>query len=541
MKRPLVVIGLLGSTLDRGSARRWEKWRPTVSLSQQEDLMVDRLELLHQPQFSKLAEVVADDVRAQSPRSEVRLHELEFSDPWDLEPTYAALYDFARTYPFDPEKEDYLVHITTGTHVAQICLFLLAESHHLPARLIQTRPGRDKSSAGDYEIIDLDLSNYDQIARRFAQEAAEEVSFLKAGIETKNAAFNALMLQVERVATVSRAPVLLLGPTGAGKTLLARRIFELKRRKRQFTGRLVEVNCATLRGDAAMSALFGHRRGAFTGAVENRDGLLRAADKGMLFLDEIGELGLDEQAMLLRAIEEKRFMPVGSDTEVQSDFQLMAGTHRDLHVAVKKGNFREDLLARIDLWTFEMPGLRERHEDIQPNIDYELERFGETSGDRVTFNKEARLCYLRFATTEAIWSANFRDLNASMTRMATLAPGGRINIETVRDEIGRLKRQWGVESYESDLCSDLLGERANEIDRFDRVQLNDVLKVCLDSQTLSEAGRSLFAESRKSKATPNDADRLRKYLIRFDLDFRDIHDAMAPGKMSERLRSGDPK
>jgi transcriptional regulatory protein RtcR len=526
MKRPLVVIGLLGSTLDRGAARRWEKWRPTVSLAQQEDLLVDRLELLHQPQFSKLADVIADDVRTQSPSTEVRLHELEFSDPWDLEPTYAALYDFARTYPFDPEKEDYLVHITTGTHVAQICLFLLAESHHLPARLIQTRPSGRKEVPGEYEIIDLDLSTYDQIARRFAQEAAEEVSFLKAGIETKNAAFNDLMLQIERVATVSQAPVLLLGPTGVGKTLLARRIFELKRRKRQFTGRMVEVNCATLRGDAAMSALFGHRRGAFTGAVENRDGLLRAADKGMLFLDEIGELGLDEQAMLLRAIEEKRFLPVGSDNEVRSEFQLIAGTHRNLHQAAKKGEFREDLLARIDLWTFEMPSLRERQEDIEPNIDYELERFGEVNGDRITFNKEARAAYLRFASHDAVWAANFRDLNASMTRMATLAPGGRINTDTVKDEITRLERQWGVGSSALDLCSELLGEKSDEIDRFDRVQLNDVLRVCLESQTLSEAGRALFAASRKNKANPNDADRLRKYLLRFQLDFRDIQNAI---------------
>ena len=128
----------------------------------------------------------------------------------------------------------------------------------------------------------------------------------------------------------SASPILLLGPTGAGKSLLARRIYELKKSRRLVKGPFVEVNCATVRGDAAMSALFGHVKGAFTGAVRDRPGLLLSADDGVLFLDEIGELGLDEQAMLLRALEEKRFLPLGGDQEVSSDFQLIAGTNRDL-------------------------------------------------------------------------------------------------------------------------------------------------------------------------------------------------------------------
>src|SRR6185436_12447123 len=113
--------------------------------------------------------------------------------------------------------------------------------------------------------------------------------------------------------------------------------------------------------------LFGHVKGSFTGAAQDRKGLLVAADGGLLFLDEIGELGLDEQAMLLRAVEEKRFLPVGSDTEVESDFQLIAGTNRGLAEEVRSGRFRADLLARIDLWTFRLPGLAERREDVEPN------------------------------------------------------------------------------------------------------------------------------------------------------------------------------
>src|SRR5690606_29133174 len=121
----------------------------------------------------------------------------------------------------------------------------------------------------------------------------------------------------------------------------------------------------------AMSALFGHVKGAYTGAARDRPGLLRAADQGVLFLDEIGELGADEQAMLLRAIEAKRFLPVGTDREIESDFQLIAGSNRDLGRAAVSGGFRDDLLARINLWSFPLPGLRERPEDIEPNLTYE--------------------------------------------------------------------------------------------------------------------------------------------------------------------------
>ena len=99
--------------------------------------------------------------------------------------------------------------------------------------------------------------------------------------------------------------------------MLARRIFELKKARHLIKGTFIDVNCATLRGDGAASALFGHKKGAFTGAAEKREGYLKTADGGVLFLDEIGELGLDEQAMLLKAIEEKHFYPVGSDSEVK--------------------------------------------------------------------------------------------------------------------------------------------------------------------------------------------------------------------------------
>jgi transcriptional regulatory protein RtcR len=334
--------------------------------------------------------------------------------------------------------------------------------------------------------------------------------------------------RIEQVAVRSKAPILLTGPTGAGKSQLARRIYELKHARHQIKGPFVEVNCATLRGDSAMSALFGHVKGAFTGATSDRPGLLRGANGGLLFLDEIGELGIDEQAMILRAIEEKRFLPVGSDKEANSDFQLIAGTNRILEQAVQTGVFREDLLARLNLWTFTLPGLKERREDLAPNLEFELARHAKSSGDTVTFNKEARDRYLRFATSsEARWTANFRDLGASVTRMATLAPSGRINEDIVAEEIERLKGRWTEDAAGTgdDLSAVLDATQVETIDLFDRVQLASVIRVCRESRTLSDAGRRLFAVSRQSKASSNDADRLKKYLARFALTWDQIASA----------------
>ncbi len=528
MKRQ-VVISFLGSVLDSGThARRWEKWRPNIGMCQQDDLVIDRLELIYDKRITTLLTTVRRDIAMVSPETEVRPQLMDLRDPWDFEEVYAALHDFARAYPFDPETEDYLIQITTGTHVAQICMYLLTEAHYFPGRLLQLSPPRGRSGliAGTYSIIDLDLSRYDRIATRFEAERDEAASFLKSGIATRNAAFNHMIDQIEHVAIRSSAPVLLMGPTGAGKSHLARRIHELKQARRQLAGPFVEINCATLRGDGAMSTLFGHTKGAFTGAVGARPGLLRAADSGMLFLDEIGELGLDEQAMILRAIEDRTFLPVGSDKPVQSDFQLIAGTNRNLGQAVREGRFREDLYARLNLWTFHLPGLRDRREDIEPNIAFELARHRGETGRNVTMNREAERRFLAFALDPAsLWSANFRDLAASITRMATLAPSGRITEDVVAEEIARLRLLWrGAETSggEAVLADVLPPERLDAVDPFDRPQLARVIETCRRHRSLSAAGRELFAASRREKSTHNDADRLRKYLARFGLAWGDV-------------------
>lgn len=530
MAKRTIVLGLLGTQLDAGrGGDRWSKWRPTVSACQHDDLLIDRFELLYPRSHKTLARTTQEDIATVSPETDVCLHPIEFENPWDFEEVFGTLHEFARNYKFDTEQNHYLIHITTGSHVQQICLFLLTESRHLPGVLLQTSPPERKAYGthpGRYALIDLDLSRYDALSERFAVEQQEGQQFLKSGIETRNPAFNEMIERIERVSIASTAPILFTGPTGAGKTRLARKVYELKRRREQIAGEFVEVNCATLRGDQSMSALFGHVKGAFTGAAAARQGLLKTADGGLLFLDEIGELGLDEQAMLLRAIEEKRFLPVGSDREVSAEFQLIAGTNRDLLRRVAAGEFREDLLARINLWTFQLPGLAQRSEDIEPNLDYELEHLGQQSGRKISINREARSHFVQWAVSPAAqWAANFRDLSAAVMRMSILSASGRIGIAEVAEEIERLQASWqsgGSDSTEATLRRFLTDQQLQEIDLFDRAQLATVLTVCGQEKSMAAAGRRLFAVSREARASTNDSDRIRKYLARFQLDWKSI-------------------
>ncbi|MBQ6136324.1 MAG: RNA repair transcriptional activator RtcR [Kiritimatiellae bacterium] len=536
-------ISVLGTQKDaHGGAgpARWDTWRPNVGLVQQERLPVDELHLIFNSEFTPLAERIKRDVISVSPETEVVFDIIELKDPWDFEEVYAKFYDYAKRPCFHKEKTDYYIHMSTGSHVEQICLFLLAESRHLPAKLIQTTPkeGHVRHSndpKGTINIIDLDLSRYDKLAKRFELERQDDLSFLKQGIETKNAAFNKLIETIERVAVRSSDPILLTGPTGAGKSQLASQIFKLKKINGQVKGRFVDVNCATLGGDLAKAALFGYRKGAFTGADANHDGYLKEADGGMLFLDEIGELPLEAQAMLLKAVEEKTFRPLGAQKDERSDFQLICGTNRDLAVDVAERKFRADLLARINLWSFRLPGLADRREDIEPNLAYELARFAQKTGKHITFNRESRERFLSFALDPAnLWQGNFRDLNAMVVRMATLSDGGRITEDIVEDEISRCSSAASAASEGSgplpaagsDVLSRVLGRGyASRFDAVDIAQLAHVIAVCRASKTAAEASKKLFAVSRRAKKTSNDSDRLAKFLARFDLKFREIAEA----------------
>lgn len=526
-----VIIGWVGSEKDKGTEeRRWKKWRPSVSLFQHPDFAVDKCELLYQTKFEDLMKIISADISEISPGTIVRPHLIDFEDPWNFPEVYQTLFKFVNGYDFDCEREDYHLHLTTGTHVSQICMFLLAESKIFPGKLIQSSPINKptKEMSGRYEIVDLGHSDFDRIRSRVLveEESKKNISYLKDSIDTKNKEFNILIETIERVALQSMQPILLLGPSGAGKTKLAQRIYDLKLSSKKVSGKFVKVNCATIKGDGAMSALFGHTKGSYTGALQERPGLLLSAHNGVLFLDEIAELGVGEQAMLLHALEEKRFLPYGADKQKESDFQLIAGTNANLYELVEQKLFREDLLARLEHWKFIMPGLKNRREDIEPNIDFELQQLTNHRKQAISFTPKARSKFIAFAVSPAaIWKRNFRDLSRAIDRMATLSPTGRITTEVVEREILELQKSWRGPSLiqEKKLAEKLLTENQLEgIDDFEMIQLESVLAVCRKCRTKAEASRHLFPKSLAIKKSKNDSDRLSKYLLKYEIEWSQI-------------------
>ena len=222
--------------------------------------------------------------------------------------------------------------------------------------------------------------------------------------------------------TVARAapdisPALLIGETGTGKERLAAELHRLSNRP----GELVAVNCATLGAHLVESQLFGHVKGAFTGATSDQPGLFRAAEGGTLFLDEIGEMPLELQPKLLRAIQEKEIRPVGSHREVRVDVRIVAATHRELESRARRGEFRQDLYARLALWRLELPPLRARRSDLLSWVERLHAEWARARGQALrppSFDPEAATRLLL-----APWPENLRGLDRFVHELAALPPG----------------------------------------------------------------------------------------------------------------------
>ncbi|HID24494.1 MAG TPA: sigma-54-dependent Fis family transcriptional regulator, partial [Planctomycetaceae bacterium] len=235
------------------------------------------------------------------------------------------------------------------------------------------------------------------------------------------------VLETAAVVAVSDAPVLILGPSGAGKEVVAELIHRWSPRA---DGPFVVANCGGLPETLIESELFGHMKGAFTGATSDRLGLFRAADGGTLFLDEIGELPLHLQPRLLRAIESGELTPVGSDRPVSVDTRLITATNRDLLQAVRDHQFREDLFYRLNVIELTVPPLSERREDILPLA----RQFGaEYAGRPVRLSPQAMNCLLAYS-----WPGNVRELRNAIQRACLLCRGDVILPEHLPPQVGRL-------------------------------------------------------------------------------------------------------
>ncbi|MBN2289018.1 MAG: sigma-54-dependent Fis family transcriptional regulator [Candidatus Glassbacteria bacterium] len=224
-------------------------------------------------------------------------------------------------------------------------------------------------------------------------------------------AMESVLNMASRVARVD-SPVLITGESGTGKEMVAKTIHQASVRRDQ---PFVAVNCAALNQNLIESELFGHEKGAFTGAIRQRQGKLESADRGTLFLDELGEISPEIQVKLLRFLQEHSFERVGSDQVQQADVRLIAATNRDLEAAIRQGDFREDFYYRINVVNIQIPPLRSRREDIRPLIDFFLQRNRERLGPK-TFSRQALDSLLRYD-----FPGNIRELQNVVERAMVLA------------------------------------------------------------------------------------------------------------------------
>ncbi len=221
------------------------------------------------------------------------------------------------------------------------------------------------------------------------------------------------------------ATVLITGETGTGKELIARAIHEQSQRKDQ---NLITVNCAALPSELIESELFGHVKGAFTGAHTNKNGLFYIANKSTIFLDEVGELPIALQSKLLRVLQEGEFQPLGSVKTFQTDVRVITATNRDLQEEVNKGNFREDLFYRLNVFPIHLPPLRERGDDVLLIAEYFIQKFTEKMNRKPAFLKEKdRQILMSYS-----WPGNIRELQNTIERALILSSSGHLNINILQ-------------------------------------------------------------------------------------------------------------
>src|SRR5256714_857014 len=247
-----------------------------------------------------------------------------------------------------------------------------------------------------------------------------------AGIVGRSPEMEKLFRLIQKVAH-SRYPVLINGESGTGKELVARSIHFLSPQKNK---PFIPVDCGSLVPTLIESELFGYVKGAFTGAGRSKDGLLTIAEGGTVFLDEVGELPIDLQVKLLRALQEKEIRPVGSTRRIPIDVRIVAATNRDLEAAVQQGTFRKDLYFRLNVVNLRIPPLRERKQDIPLLVGHFLDRMNRASGVERTISDEALRLMMAYD-----WPGNIRELESCLERAVTLTSGPHIHVGDLPSQV----------------------------------------------------------------------------------------------------------
>ena len=388
------------------------------------------------------------DWLVESGAPSVHLRTEALSDPTDYGAIHAAVvraFDFTRD-EFGADA-DLAVHVSPGTPAMQAVWVLLAKTRY-PAELIQSHAQTGVRTVS----VPFDIAA--EYVPALLQRADAKIERLTAGLPPASPGFDRIVGRsplMDRARARARrvAPhdvtVLIEGASGTGKELFARAIHAESRRAR---GPFEDVNCGALPEGLVESLLFGHERGAFSGAERARAGHFEAADGGTLFLDEIGDLPLDAQVKLLRTLQEKTVRRLGADRAVSVDVRVIAATNRDLASEVATGRFREDLYYRLATGVIRLPTLRERQGDLTPLIDHFLAAANRKFADQPDVEQKILSPKARNLLLRHPWPGNVRELQATIDRLVLWTPHAVIEADDVSEEL--LRRT-------TDASADLLG------------------------------------------------------------------------------------
>ena len=543
-------------------------WRPStalaLSLKKNENIIIDEYHLFYQPNLKDHQEDQKDGVvyiknaierlageTIKGETIKVILEKIDIGNGHDFQTVYSRLFDYFRKHFNTSQADDrtkgtrYLVHVTSGSQAARMCLFLLAQNRWVPAECVQLWTTRKDDPVGQCSITTLGSSPEEK--SKLLQNSPETFGGI---IETTDKDYSKTIAYIKRIADKTNEPILLLGDTGVGKSQIAKLIFDIRKESLKNKGDNISnknnewitsdgafkwVNCSGLDDALVNDTLFGHVKGAYTGADEKKEGLVKLANGGVLFLDEIGNLPMDTQGKLLTLIDEHKYNPVGDRGKPDdSKFLLICATNEWIPDLVEKGKFRRDLFERIRTWTFRIPNLKARPSDIDLNIDNLLNHFTKDYGPNIQFSSELSRQNFLSAIKGMTLKGNFRELRRIIWRMATIATleNNIINDSIIQDEIERLENEqkWDNKTSSNQDQSppkrtpsrENLSEKVwdfiihqydmSKINKIDLQQLRYVIEVCVRSKSGAEAARELFNASLKDGG--NAADYMSRYFRR---------------------------
>ena len=393
----------------------------------------DRVYLFATPKTAEISEQTVDAITERHPGVKATILEVPLKDPTNYLGILRQLRSHFKSLNAAHPDAAYSISVSSGTPHMHACWLLLAASGEIPATILQSSPPEfvpeGRSLVREIDIHQKDFPTITRPVDGPEPEEDEEATIAAAcrdlGIVGEDPAFQKSLREAFIYSQYDDFHVLLLGETGSGKEHFAQFIHHLGPR----AGRpLVIVNCSSIPENLVESQLFGHRKGSFTGATNDHDGKFKSADRGVLFLDEIGELPLPAQAKLLRVLDQGEIEPVGSTRPVKVDVRVIAATHRNLREMVAAGTFREDLYQRFGS-SIAIPPLRSRKVDVPPLAAHFLSTWNARHQHQKRLSAPAineLVCYP--------WPGNVRELRRVIQQSAMLAPGKVITPEDLRFE-----------------------------------------------------------------------------------------------------------